>query len=92
MGRAAALELARQKIPTPTKHRALHSRLLLRKRKADRRTGGAAHDSEVAADYDEARERFLRSMGLTVIRIENRYVTENLEGVLAHLSQNFRGS
>jgi very-short-patch-repair endonuclease len=31
-------------------------------------------------------------MGLTVIRIENRYVTENLEGVLAHLSQNFRGS
>ena len=52
---------------------------------------GAAHDSEVAADYDETRERFLRSMGLTVIRIENRHVTENLEGVLAHLSQHFKG-
>ena len=53
---------------------------------------GAAHDSERAASQDEARERFLRSLGLSVIRLENRHVMENPEGVLAYLSQHFRGS
>jgi very-short-patch-repair endonuclease len=52
---------------------------------------GTAHDSEIAADHDEARERFLRAMGLTVIRIENRNVMNNLEGVLAYVSQHFKG-
>jgi very-short-patch-repair endonuclease len=52
---------------------------------------GAAHDSEIAADHDEARERFLRAMGLTVIRIENRNVMKNIEGVLAYVRQHFKG-
>jgi len=51
---------------------------------------GAAHDSEREAAYDSWRERYMRSMGLTVIRLENRYVMENLEGVLAYIAQHFR--
>ena len=52
---------------------------------------GAAHDSERSARRDEAREWFLRSLGLTLVRLENRDVMENPEGVLAYISQHFRG-
>ena len=52
---------------------------------------GAAHDSEHSAARDEVRERFLRSLGLTVLRVENCHVMENPEGVLAYVSQHFRG-
>jgi very-short-patch-repair endonuclease len=53
---------------------------------------GAAHDSEHSAKRDESREQFLRSQGFIVIRLENRHVMENPEGVLAYISQHFRGS
>jgi len=53
---------------------------------------GAAHDSEQSASRDEMRERFFRSRGFIVIRLENRHVLENPEGVLAYISQQFRGS
>ena len=53
---------------------------------------GAAHDSERIAGRDEVRERFLRSLGLTVVRLENRHVLENPEGVLAYISQHFGSS
>ena len=53
---------------------------------------GAAHDSERVARRDEVRERFLRSLGLTVVRLENRHVMENPEWVLAYIRQHFRGS
>ena len=51
---------------------------------------GSAHDSERAAGYDQSRERYLRGIGLTVIRLENRHVIENLEGVLAYVDRHFR--
>ena len=51
---------------------------------------GSAHDSEQAAAGDEARERFLSATGLTVLRVENRYVFENPEGVLDLIKQYFR--
>jgi len=51
---------------------------------------GAAHDSERAAASDEARERFLNGTGLTVLRLENRYIFENPEGVLESIRQHFR--
>jgi very-short-patch-repair endonuclease len=51
---------------------------------------GAAHDSEPAASRDQIRESFLRARGFNVIRIENRHVRENLEGVLEYISQHFR--
>ena len=53
---------------------------------------GAAHDSERAASQDETREQFLRSLGLTVIRLENRHVIEDPDAVLAYISQHFQGS
>jgi very-short-patch-repair endonuclease len=51
---------------------------------------GSAHDSEHTAIRDEARERFLSTTGLTVLRLENKYVFENPEGVLDLIRQHFR--
>jgi very-short-patch-repair endonuclease len=51
---------------------------------------GAVHDGELAAQRDEARELFLTNRGLTVLRVENRHVVENLEGVLQFISQHFK--
>jgi very-short-patch-repair endonuclease len=53
---------------------------------------GAAHDSERAAVRDEARDRYLRSQGLIVLRLENRQVMQNPDGVLAYISEHFRGA
>ena len=43
---------------------------------------GAAHDHEQAVQRDEARTRYLASLGIKVVRFENRDVMSNLEGVL----------
>jgi very-short-patch-repair endonuclease len=51
---------------------------------------GAAHDSETAAVRDRFRERFLADTGLTVLRLENRSVFENPEGVLELIAGQFR--
>ena len=53
---------------------------------------GAAHNSEQSALRDETRDGFLRSRGLKVLRFENRQVRENLDEVLAFISQEFRQS
>jgi len=51
---------------------------------------GSAHDSESAAAWDDARERFLKAAGFTVLRLENRYVFENPEGVVELFRQQFK--
>ena len=51
---------------------------------------GSAHDGEQSAARDAAREKFLSSAGLTVLRLENRHVFENPEGVLDWIRQHFR--
>ncbi|MBI3918474.1 MAG: DUF559 domain-containing protein [Betaproteobacteria bacterium] len=51
---------------------------------------GAAHDSDHASKRDGARESFLRSLGLKVLRLENHHVFENLDGVVALIRQHFR--
>ena len=51
---------------------------------------GSAHDGERAAVRDTNREQFLISAGLTVLRLENRNVFENPEGVLELIRQRFR--
>jgi len=51
---------------------------------------GSAHDRDQAAARDLNRERFLVSAGLTVLRLENRQVFENPEGVLKLIRQQFR--
>jgi len=50
---------------------------------------GAAHDHERAAERDEARDRYLESVGITVVQSENRNVLENLEGVLQVIRDRF---
>jgi len=50
---------------------------------------GAAHDSEQAWGRDETRTAYLQSLGVRVIRFENRDVIENLEGVLALIREQF---
>jgi len=50
---------------------------------------GAAHDHEQAAARDEARTRYIESLGIKVMRFENRDVMENLEGVLQAIKDCF---
>jgi very-short-patch-repair endonuclease len=50
---------------------------------------GAAHDSARADADDRARDEFLRSLGVRVLRYENRDVMMNLEGVLLHIRSHF---
>jgi very-short-patch-repair endonuclease len=50
---------------------------------------GAAHDCARAAADDHLRDEFLSSLGIRVLRYENRDVMENLEGVLVHIRSHF---
>jgi very-short-patch-repair endonuclease len=51
---------------------------------------GAAHDGSAQAAHDEMRRRFLESVGLRVLRVENRQVFENPDAVLAWIAAHFR--
>jgi len=46
---------------------------------------GSVHDSETVQQWDKERTAYLVSLGLRVVRFENREVMENLEGVLAEI-------
>jgi very-short-patch-repair endonuclease len=48
---------------------------------------GAAHDHDAAQLADGARDRYLSSLGIIVLRFENREVVENLEGVLLRIKE-----
>jgi very-short-patch-repair endonuclease len=50
---------------------------------------GAAHDHDAAQRADAARDQYLASLGITVLRFENREVMENLEGVLLRIKEQF---
>jgi very-short-patch-repair endonuclease len=50
---------------------------------------GAAHDHEAAVERDEARTGYLESLGITVLRFENRDVIDNLDGVLRMIQNRF---
>ena len=50
---------------------------------------GAAHDHDAAQIADAARDRRLGSLGITVLRFENREVLANLEGVLLRIKEHF---
>ena len=53
---------------------------------------GAAHDHEAAQVAGVIRDRYLGSLGITVLRFENREVMENLEGVLLQIKGRFRAA
>lgn len=50
---------------------------------------GAHHFTEAGAAYDEMRTQFLNSVGIRVIRFENKEVFEHSEGVLEIIKKNF---
>ena len=50
---------------------------------------GAAHYTSQGMEYDEARTLFLESLGLTVVRFENKDVLAHIESVLAYLTSLF---
>jgi very-short-patch-repair endonuclease len=43
---------------------------------------GAGHKTELGAERDARRDHFMKKFGIRVMRIENRLVFQNLEGVL----------
>ena len=51
---------------------------------------GSAHDSESAQQQDAERTAYLVSLGLRVVRFENREVMANLEGVLCEIRRQTR--
>jgi very-short-patch-repair endonuclease len=50
---------------------------------------GAAHDYESAVLRDRTRTHYLESVGISVVRFENRSVLENLDGVLSEIRAHF---
>jgi very-short-patch-repair endonuclease len=50
---------------------------------------GVAHFTKKGYDYDSARTEYLSTIGIRVIRFENRNVFENTEGVLEEIRRNF---
>jgi very-short-patch-repair endonuclease len=51
---------------------------------------GSVHDSETAQQQDAERTAYLVSLGLRVVRFENREVMANLEGVLCEIKRQAR--
>ena len=50
---------------------------------------GAAHDSDAAQEYDAARDLFLQSCNIRVLRFENKWVFLHPESVLEEIKNNF---
>ena len=51
---------------------------------------GEVHKNPTAEEYDEKRSVFLRKLGFTVIRFENKMVFDNLPSVLQEIKDNFK--
>ena len=47
--------------------------------------GGTSHHGTDAIEYDEIRKRFFEALGLTMIRIRNESVLNDIEGVLEYV-------
>ena len=50
---------------------------------------GQVHTTDKAVAYDKVRDTYLKSVGVKVLRFENRYVYENLQDVLKTISKSF---
>lgn len=48
---------------------------------------GATHDNRESQNHDSKRDTFLRQLGIRVLRIHNKEVLENLEGVLEEIKK-----
>ena len=52
---------------------------------------GASHTSAAAQAYDHRRNRYMQSLGLTVLRFPNNAVYQHVDGVLETIRQHIRG-
>lgn len=52
---------------------------------------GAPHDTEKGFQRDAQRDAWLGTVGVRVLRFENRDVLTNMEGVLVEISRHFKG-
>ena len=48
---------------------------------------GAAHYSPVENEYEQRRTAYLQSLGLTIVRFENREIADDLEAVVEMIRQ-----
>jgi len=48
---------------------------------------GAHHFTGVGSDYDKERDEYLQSLGIRILRIENKAIYENPEGVIEAIRQ-----
>lgn len=53
---------------------------------------GAGHFTHEGSQNDKVRDEYLNSLGLKVIRFENRDLKNNLDAVLKAISDNFKNS
>jgi very-short-patch-repair endonuclease len=51
---------------------------------------GEVHQNAAAAEYDEKRTAYLNKMGYTVIRFENKMVSDNLQSVLMEIQEHYK--
>ena len=51
---------------------------------------GEAHFTSIRAEYDVARDEFIRSLKIRTVRFENRLVFENLESVLETIKERLK--
>jgi len=51
---------------------------------------GSAHFTSIRAEYDLARDEFVRSLKIRTVRFENRLVFENLVGVLETIKEHLK--
>ncbi|AKA35278.1 endonuclease domain-containing protein [Flagellimonas lutaonensis] len=53
---------------------------------------GQVHDNVIALQKDSERDDYLKSLGFTVLRLENKLVFDDLEGVLQTISEHFKNA
>jgi len=51
---------------------------------------GEVHQNPTAAVYDKKRTAFIKGLGFTVIRFENKMVFDNLRSVLMEIKESFK--
>ena len=51
---------------------------------------GEVHNNPLAAEKDNTRTNYLKELGFTVVRFENKMVFENLSSVFMEIKDNFK--
>ena len=68
----------------------IHRRFLLSKAKMVIEVDGGQHFKSEGIEYDKARDEYMASIGLKVLRFTNTEVLGNIDGVIEMIKQNLR--